>query len=104
MKTGGPWLNADIQARIEPPLVPLTKAELEEKKSKNIIKVKIWRNPSQATSETYKFNMSTFDDDKPINNFVLLRNWIFATDRTRTTSLSGGIIYLRSFLRRGSLR
>ena len=29
MKTSGPWLSADIQAWIEPPQIPLIKAELD---------------------------------------------------------------------------
>ena len=60
-----PWLSADVQACIEPPLIPLTKVKLEELHATNIIKVKIQRNPSQATLETYKMNMSTFNKGQP---------------------------------------
>ena len=44
----GTWLSTDVQSQIEPPPIPLIKAELEEQKATNIIKVNIWRNPSRA--------------------------------------------------------
>ena len=44
-----PWLIAYVQTRIDPPLIPLIKAELEEKHATNIIMVNIFRNHSQAT-------------------------------------------------------
>ena len=50
MKTSGPWFSADIQARIEPPMIPPIKEELEEYKPSNIIKVKIREKTSQAAS------------------------------------------------------
>ena len=62
MKTNGPCISAEIQAQIEPPLIPLIKAELEEQKATNIIKANIWRNPLQAASVTYTFNMYIFND------------------------------------------
>ena len=65
MNTSAPWLSAEIQALIESPLIPLIKVELEEKKATNITKVNIWRNPSQDALETYKVNISNFDDGKP---------------------------------------
>ena len=94
----GPWLSADVKARIETPLTTLVEADLEEQKATNIIKVDIWRNPSQATLETYKVNMYTFNDVQPEECLALLRNWKIATDRTGMTSPSGRITYLCTFL------
>ena len=59
------WLSADVQARIEPPSFPLIKAELEEEKLSDIIKIKIHREPASSTSETYKLKISTFEKGKP---------------------------------------
>ena len=100
----GPWLSADVQARIETPLITLIEADLEEQKATNIIKVEIWRNLSQATLETYKFNMYNFDDGQPEECLALLRNWKIATDGNGTTSPSGRIIYLRTLLYGSSFR
>ena len=61
----GPWLSADVQARIEPPYIPTIKVELEELHATHIINVNIQINPSQATLETYKMNMSTFNNGQP---------------------------------------
>ena len=44
------WISADVQARIEPPPITLIKAELEEERVSNIIKVKMQRNPEMYTS------------------------------------------------------
>ena len=64
-KTSGLWLSADIQAQIDPPPTPLIKAELEEQKATNIIKVEIQRNPSQAAPENYKVNTPTLNNGQP---------------------------------------
>ena len=60
-----PCLSADLQACTETPPIYLNKVELYELHATHIINVEIWRNPSEATSETYKINMSTFDDGQP---------------------------------------
>ena len=65
MNTSGPCLSFEIQAQIEPSLMPLIKPKLVEQKETNIIRVKIRRNPSQAASETYKVNISNFKDNQP---------------------------------------
>ena len=57
-----PWISADVQAHIDPPPTPPIKVDLDKLRTTNALRVDIWRNPSQATSETYKINMSTFDD------------------------------------------
>ena len=54
MNISAPQLSVETQDRIDPPPTPLVKAESEEYKATNTIKVKIQINPSQATSETYK--------------------------------------------------
>ena len=66
--------------------------------------VVIRRNPSRATLETYKVNMSNFDDGKPKEFLALLRNRKIATDRTGMTSPSVSITYLCTLLRGESLR
>ena len=103
MKTSGPRLSADIQAQIDPPLIPLIKAESEKQKARKTIKVNIWRNSSKATPLTYKVNRYTFEDVQPEELPALLRNWKIATKRTGKTSTSGRINYLRTLLCGSSL-
>ena len=62
------------------------------------------RNPSQATSEKYNMNMSTFDNGQPEEFLVLLRNFKIAIDRTSMTMPTGRINYLCTMLREKSLR
>ena len=61
MNNVGIWLSADMQARIEPPPITLIKLEVDDDRTTNIIKVKMRRNPSPPTSETYSINMNTFE-------------------------------------------
>ena len=58
----GQWLNADVQAHIDPTSILHIKLELEDECTIYIIKVDMWRNPTSAMSETYNIHMSTFDD------------------------------------------
>ena len=60
-----PWISADVQACIEPPLIPLIKVELEELHATHTIKVKVQINPSQVILETYKMDMSIIDNNQP---------------------------------------
>ena len=69
----GPWISSYVHSRIDPLPINLIEAELEEHKATNIMKVKIQRNPSQAVSETYKANMSTFNDVQPETFLALQR-------------------------------
>ena len=56
------WLSLYVHTYIEPLPIPLIKVEREEEHVSNIIKVKMWRNPTPDTSDTYNINMSTFED------------------------------------------
>ena len=100
----GPWFIADVQAHIDRPPIPLINIYLEELHATNIINVKIWRKPSQATSETYKANMFKFDNVQLEEFLELLRNFIIAIDGTRTTFPSVRINYLHTMLHWASLR
>ena len=99
----GLWLSADVKAHIEPTPIPLTKVELEELHSNQIIRVKMRRNPSQDTSETYNMNMFTFNDGQPEELLALLRKSKIAIDGTGTTTPTGRIKYLPTMLRGKSI-
>ena len=66
MKIGNHRLiNADIQARIEPPPIPPIKAMNRKAEETNIIKIKMRRDPASTTSETCELNFQTFKNVKP---------------------------------------
>ena len=54
-----------MQARIEPPPIPLIKLEVDDDCTAHIIKFNMRRNPSSAASEIYNVNMNMFDDGQP---------------------------------------
>ena len=89
---------------IEPPPITLIKLESEELHATHIIKVRVWRNPSQSASETYKINISTFNDGQPEEFLALMRNFKITIDGTGTTTASGQINYLYKILCGTSLR
>ena len=77
---------------------------MEEINATHIIKVEVWRNPSQATLETYKINISTFDNSQPEELLALLRKFKIEIDGTVTATVSGCINYLQTMLHGTSLR
>ena len=54
------WLSAELQARIEPPLITMIKKETEGVITCDIINIKMRRNPSDVDSETYELKITTF--------------------------------------------
>ena len=83
-----------MQARIEPLPFPAVKVELEEKSQINIIKVKIQRNNTLATSVIYNINVSIFKDVQPEEFLTLLKNFTITIDGTGTVSRLGKIHFL----------
>ena len=70
-----PWVTTYVQSRIYPPPTPLIKVELYELHTTHIINVKMRRNTSQAISETYNINMSTFNDGQPEKFLTLVKKF-----------------------------
>ena len=89
-----PWVTTYVQSRIYPPPTPLIKVELYELHTTHIINVKMRRNTSQAISETYNINMSTFDDGQPEEFLAQLKNFEIRIGGTGTTMPTGRIKYL----------
>ena len=98
------WLKPDVQVCIEPPPTPLVNMEAKEMHATYIIKVEVWINPSQSTSETYKINISTLEYGQPEEILALLRKVTIKIDKTGTTTASGRINYLRTMLSRTDTR
>ena len=59
------WINAYVQALINPPLIPLVRSATEKVAECNIIRINIHRDPASATSKTYELKLPTFDNGKP---------------------------------------
>ena len=59
------WLSAGVQSHIDPHSIPIIKAEMEEEKSINIIKVKMLLNPASYTSKIYDLKIFTFENGQP---------------------------------------
>ena len=97
-------LSTDVQVCIEPPPIHFIKAEMEEINATHIIKVEFWRKPSQATLETYKINISTFDNGQPEEFLALLRNFKIEIYGTVMDTAAVRINYQRTMLHGTSLR
>ena len=66
MKLGNPnWLSEDVQARIETPPIPLNRMVAETVKECDITRIKMHHDPAATDSETYKLNISMFNNVKP---------------------------------------
>ena len=105
MKLGNnKWLDADVQARIEPPPNPPIKATNGKTEEKNIIKIKMRREPASATSKTYELKVQTFENGIPEDFLQTTKGFKTAVDGTGTTSATGKFQFLRIMLRREALR
>ena len=91
VKTGNKkWLNEDVQARIDPPPIPLIKATNRNTEETNIIKVKIRQDPASATSETYELKVQTFKNGKPEEFLQMMKDFKTAVDGTGTNTILHG--------------
>ena len=59
ISTNPNWLSAEVQARIDPPPIPLSRAVTEKAKKYDIIKIKMRRDHALATSKTYELKIAT---------------------------------------------
>ena len=95
--------NVDVQARIEPPPIPLIGAATEKVKGFNTIKINMLRGLASATSETYTLKIPTFKNVKPEEFLQMVKDFKTATDVTGTMSTTGKIQFLGTILRREAL-
>ena len=93
------WLNADVQACIEPLPIPLLKAAVRNTEETHIIKIMIRQDPASAISEAFKLKVQTFQNGKPEEFLQMMKDFNTGIDRTGTTSTSGKIQFLRTMLR-----
>ena len=83
------WLNADIQARIDPPPIPLIKATNGKTEETDSINIKIHQYPTSTTSDTYKLKVQTFENGKPEEFLHIIEDFKTGIDGTATTSATG---------------
>ena len=99
MKLGKPnWLSVGVQARINPPPIPLKRAAPETVKECDIIKINIWWDPASATSETYEMKLAVLENGKPEEFLKIMDKFKTAIDVTGTASTVGEINYLRTLI------
>ena len=99
MKLGKPnWLSVGVQARINPPPIPLKRAAPETVKECDIINIKMQWYPARATSDTNDLEINMFENGKPEYFLKIMKNFKTAIDATGATSAAGKINYLRTIL------
>ena len=98
MKIYPAWISAEVQARIEPPPIPLIKKEPPESNEYAIIKIKMHQNPLDAASETYTLKIVTFEHGQPEEFLKLMKNFKRAVNETGNKTAVGEINYLRNLL------
>ena len=59
------WLSAEVQARIEPPPIPLVKKEPDKVNEYDIININMRKKTSNTDSETYKLKTVNFEHGQP---------------------------------------
>ena len=69
------WMTGIIQAHVEPPPIPLLKELHDGKSDKYFVKLKLRRYPTLSTSDLYEFKMSLFDNGRPEEFLLFVRNF-----------------------------
>ena len=97
------WLLGDIKVHIETPPIPLIKCNTEKKSESALTKVKLRRNPTSFMLDIYKYKITLFENGKPVELPLLVRDFQKTTDITGETSTSGNIQCLHIFLHKEAL-
>ena len=63
------------QPHVETPLIPLVKENYDGKSDKDIVKLKLRRDPTSPTSDLYEFKMSFFESVEPEEFLLFVRNF-----------------------------
>ena len=63
------------QVHVEPPTIPLIKGKYDGKSDKDFVIMKLRRYPKSSMLDLYEFRMSLFDNDKPEEFFLFVRNF-----------------------------
>ena len=105
MKLGNDtWINADFQARIEPPLISLIREVTEQVAEWNIINIKMHQDTVLATSDTDKLNVPMVKNGKHKEFLQMMKDFKTATDGTGTPSATGIVHFPHNMLRGEALR
>ena len=94
----------DVQARIEPPTIPLNRTVTDNMKGCDIIRIKMRWDPESYMSETYELNIDTFENVKPEELLALMNNFNTMSEGTGTMSATRSINYLHHMLRGEAIR
>ena len=79
---------------VEPPLIPLTKINNDEKSDKYCVKIKFRRYHTSEKSDLHEFKMALFDNGDPDEFLFFVRNFQMALKASVMLTASANIQYL----------
>ena len=79
------------QPHVDPPSIPLMKENHDGKSDKYFVKLKMRRDTTLPTLELYEFKMSLFDNGKPKEFLLFVRN--FNMNLAASGTLEAGVKY-----------
>ena len=91
-------INAEVQARIDPPPTPLIRTPSGKVEECNIIKIKMRQYSASVTSNTYELKVQTYKNGKPEEFLQMMKDFKTTTDGIGTNSATGKIQFLRTML------
>ena len=83
---------------MEPPPIPLTKKTYNGKSDKDVVKMKLRRDPKYSTSDLYEFKMTLFDHGGPEEFLLFIHNFNMTLAETGTLETNTNIQYLRTLV------
>ena len=69
------WSTGVVKIHVEPPPIPKIKNNPDLKTERNYVKIKLGRNPNSEKSDMYEFILDLFDNGKPDEFLLSVRNF-----------------------------
>ena len=69
------WMTGMTHPHVEPPPIPLIQETYDGNPDKDLVKLKLRRDPTSSTSDLYEFKISLFDNGEPEEFFLFVRNF-----------------------------
>ena len=69
------WNSGTNPSHVEPPLILLTRETCNGKSEEAFVKLKLPRDPKSSTSDLYAVNIYFFDNGKPEEFMLFIRNF-----------------------------
>ena len=85
------WNRGTLKVHVDPPPIPLIKSKNNNKLDKYCVEIKFRRGPTSENSDLYEFIMALFDNGKPEEFLLFVRNFSMTLEASGTLAAGANI-------------